>query len=328
MSRSSIVDRYQLGAKSIIDVLMLTLDADKYLETCLNAIYKYIPVNELIVCDGGSKDKTYEIFDKYPRVKLHKRPDIRTTGKGYEFLFNQCKTDWFALIDSDVEITEGWYEEMVKYHDKYDFYECKRIISYHFNRVSPYTINPNERSLSGCQMGRREAFKNYHVDDDYIWRSADLYAHQFIVKEGHKYGKVSTTYHYHHSDDDEKYSSDPEKIGPTLIFQNPTVKYSNRNKWLIIMKNHAKALIKYLDPEFHEYHRFSYWLNLLDKEYIINNNPKWLKYYKPPTLIWRRFFILSRFFLYFTRKYILNYPKELKKAYKSNIPLQLKTKKI
>jgi len=48
-----------LGA---IDVVMLTLDAELSLEKSLFSIYKEIPVNRLIVCDGGSKDNTIKIL--------------------------------------------------------------------------------------------------------------------------------------------------------------------------------------------------------------------------------------------------------------------------
>ncbi|MGH9878812.1 MAG: glycosyltransferase family A protein, partial [Nitrososphaerales archaeon] len=41
-----------------IDVVMLTLDAENFLERSLNTVYREIPVRRLLICDGGSKDET------------------------------------------------------------------------------------------------------------------------------------------------------------------------------------------------------------------------------------------------------------------------------
>ena len=66
-----------------IDVIMLTLDAENFLEKSLYTVFREIPVNRLIICDGGSKDKTLEILKKFPRVELHVKPDLKTTGNRF-----------------------------------------------------------------------------------------------------------------------------------------------------------------------------------------------------------------------------------------------------
>lgn len=307
-------DRYLYRKDNAIDVLMLSLDAAEFLEKCLDSLYSDIPINKIIVCDGGSKDNTKKIFSKYPRVEFHEKSDIKTTGKGYEFLFSQCTTDWFALIDADVEIIPGWYNEMNKYREKYDFFECKRIMSYQFFRERPETIDPSVRSYSGCQMGRKEAFKTYHCDDDYIWRTADLYTHQHVVAAGWKYGKVATTYHYHHTGEGKKYDSDKEKSGSSMVFEEPKRVFIRNDAWVSMMRKHAKAIVKYLDPNFLDYNRNSVWLSLLDKKFIKEHNPQWMRYYKKPyPRILRKIIGPIKLSIVFTFKYILKYPLELKK---------------
>lgn len=64
-----------------IDVIMATLDSEFVLEKCLYTVYREIPVRKLFVCDGGSKDETFEILKKFPRVKVFVKPEIRTGGK-------------------------------------------------------------------------------------------------------------------------------------------------------------------------------------------------------------------------------------------------------
>lgn len=312
-------DRYLREKENAIDVLMLTLDAETFLERCIDSIYQEIPVNRLIICDGGSRDSTKEILMSYPRVVFHVRPDIKTTGKGYEFLFSQLETEWFALMDADVEVPNNWYDEMKKYQNKYDFYECKRVMAYHFYRDVERTVDPERRSYSGCQIGKRDAFKDYHCDDDYVWRTADLFAHQHVVKSGFKYGKVSSTFHYHHTGEGERYKSDEEKAGTGYVFQEPEHVFLKNDAWKEMMKKHAKAVVKYLDPDFLDYKENAIWLELLDKSYIEEHNPAWLKYYKKRPGKMRKLFLAIPFLLIYTLRYIKMWPKRFAEDYKKHL---------
>jgi len=306
-------DRYLKEPEKAVDVLMLSLDADRYLEKCLDSVYREIPVKRIIVCDGGSKDRTVELFNSYPRVEFHVRPDIRTTGKGYEFLFQQIESPWFALIDTDVELVPGWYDEMCSYQDQYDFYECKRIMAYSFYREIAASTDMTARSLSGCQMGRKEAFAQYHCDDDYIWRTADLFANQQVVKAGYKYGKVATTHHLHHTGEGERYVSDSEKKGTGFIFKEPEQIFKSDHAWGEMMLKHARAVVKYLDPDFLNYKRLAVWLRLLDRKYIEETNPKWLPYRGG---FWKIYYKEIKFSFEFTFKYFLSFPLKLTRALK------------
>ena len=59
-------DRFTSDSSSQgIDVIMMTLDAEAFLEKSLFSIYQEIPVKRLIICDGGSKDSTIKTFIKF-----------------------------------------------------------------------------------------------------------------------------------------------------------------------------------------------------------------------------------------------------------------------
>ena len=270
--------RIQEPALEPIDVLMLTLDAETYLEKSLDSIYREIPVNKVIVVDGGSKDKTLEILRKYPRVEIHVRPDIRTAGKGVEFMFSRATTPWVAMIDADMELSDGWYDEMSKYKDKYDYFESRRIMHYEFYREVPGSTDMNKRSGAWGQLGRLDCLKNYHVDDDYMWRHVDRLLIQVVKKNGYRYGKVATTYHYHHTTDNPMYESDAQKRGSRLVFEKPTLEIldkANRERTLDIGR---KAVVKYLDPEFiypSDVDGLLLTLMKLNIEWVKKTNMKW-----------------------------------------------------
>jgi glycosyltransferase involved in cell wall biosynthesis len=300
-----------------VDILLLTLDAEIYLEKCLDTVYREIPVNKLIVLDGGSKDRTIKILNKYPRMEIHIRPDIRTTGKGYEFLLECASTPWIVFMDADIELPEGWYDEMLRYKDKYDFFGCKRIMHYEFYRVDQTSLDMNKRPMGAPWLARRDCLKNYHVDDDYMWRATDILLRQVVEKDGYKFGKVSSTYHYHHTTDNPMYESDTEKRGSRLVFQEPKMEILDKANWRNRQDDFGKAVVKYLDPDF-VYPRkdiglFETLLKL-DMKWVRETNMKWyraLSDYKRKTFLKGRPRIIAMHTLQFIRT--------VKKAFKDYI---------
>jgi len=183
-----------------------------------------------------------------------------------------------AIFDADIELPEGWYDEMVNYKDRYDFFGCKRIMHYEFNRIDQASLDINQRPMGAPWLARLECFKNYHVDDDYMWRATDILLRQVAEKDGYKFGKVSTTYHYHHATDNLMYQSDEEKKGSRLVFEEPKEEILNQENWKNRLENFRKAVVKYIDPEF-VYPRNDEELLLtlleLDDEWVRETDIKW-----------------------------------------------------
>ncbi len=68
-----------------VDVVLLTKNSERVLEECLESVYQNVPVNQLIVVDGYSTDRTIEIlgqFDqKYHNVKVFYDKGTRATAR-------------------------------------------------------------------------------------------------------------------------------------------------------------------------------------------------------------------------------------------------------
>jgi glycosyltransferase involved in cell wall biosynthesis len=292
-----VVDKYVTEQKGI-DVLLLTLDAEKFLEKSLLSLYAEVPVARLLVCDGGSEDRTLSILREFPRVELHVRPDIRTTGKAIEFLLSKAKTEWIMFTDADLTFPEGWYDEMCRYRTSLDAYDSKRIHAYEFYREDPSTIAQNVRPLvTSPQMGRREALKDFHVDDDYLWRIADIALRQTVEKNNYRYGKVTTTFHFHHTTEETKYASDSSKVATKTVFQEPRETVINWENWRRRIVETAKAYVKYIDPDL-PYVKLDASIDtilpLLDRKWVLGHGPTWIRRYDKAIEKTRRRGILSK----------------------------------
>jgi len=93
-----------------VDVVLLTMNSMKpSLPETVASIYANVPVNRLLVVDGGSKDGTVEFLSTQKgAVLIDDSGGTRATArqKGVEAV----KTEYFAFVDSDVILQHGWYD--------------------------------------------------------------------------------------------------------------------------------------------------------------------------------------------------------------------------
>jgi len=263
-----------------IDVVMATLDAESFLEKCLYSVFKEIPIRKLFICDGGSHDNTQNILKNFPRTEVFVKPEIRTTGKVIEFLISQVETNWFLIIDADIELELGWYDEMRKYENKYDVLENgMRLNAFHFYREQKIKPEKDKRALNFCHLARKSAVKKIHCDDDYMWRFTDIFFRQEIENSGFTYGKINSTQHIHNETERIQYESDSEKNFTEVKFKIPETVITNKEKFEFFRIKHAKAVIKYLDPEFPMVKKdksYDDYMSLLERKWVEENGPKWL----------------------------------------------------
>jgi glycosyltransferase involved in cell wall biosynthesis len=100
-----------------VDVVLLTKNSERMLKECVESIYQNVPVNNLIVVDAYSKDKTLQILTefnkKYHNVKVVFDSGTRATAR--QKGISQVSTDWFLFVDSDVVLCKDWYKKAQKF---------------------------------------------------------------------------------------------------------------------------------------------------------------------------------------------------------------------
>ena len=104
----------------LIDVIVLTKNSELHLEKCLKAIYENIPINNLLIIDGHSTDRTMNIVwqfkKKYNNILIITDDGTRATSR--QKGVRHVKTDWFMFVDSDVVLCKDWYKKAKPFIEK------------------------------------------------------------------------------------------------------------------------------------------------------------------------------------------------------------------
>ncbi len=105
-----------------ISAFIITLNAEKKFEDCLGSLSW---VDEIIVVDSGSTDRTLELAKKYG-CKIFNRPFIDFSDQKNHAL-SLCKGDWLLSIDSDEVVTDSLKDEILQAVMQTDSCEGYRI---------------------------------------------------------------------------------------------------------------------------------------------------------------------------------------------------------
>jgi glycosyltransferase involved in cell wall biosynthesis len=100
-----------------VDVVIITKNSEHMLSECLKSVYKNVPVNRLIVVDGGSTDKTLAITREYQKKygNILVLQDRGTRATARQKGIDQVKTEWFMFVDSDAVLCKDWFKKAEKH---------------------------------------------------------------------------------------------------------------------------------------------------------------------------------------------------------------------
>jgi glycosyltransferase involved in cell wall biosynthesis len=96
-----------------VDVVIITKNSEHMLSECLKSVYKNVPVNRLIVVDGGSTDKTLSIMREFQKKhgNILVLQDRGTRATARQKGIDQVKTEWFMFVDSDAVLCKDWFKK-------------------------------------------------------------------------------------------------------------------------------------------------------------------------------------------------------------------------
>ncbi|MEO6405681.1 MAG: glycosyltransferase family 2 protein [Ferruginibacter sp.] len=104
-----------------VAVVILNWNGKSYLEKFLPSVVASTYKNtRIIVVDNASTD-TSVLFLKehYPKIERIINPVNEGFAKGYNSALKKVEADYYVLLNSDVEVTAGWIEPMIKLMEQY-----------------------------------------------------------------------------------------------------------------------------------------------------------------------------------------------------------------
>lgn len=99
-----------------VAIAILNWNGRNYLEKFLPSVNaSTYPNKQIVLIDNASTDDSIDFVQKnYPQVVIIKLPVNYGFAKGYNEGLKQVNTDYFILLNSDVEVEAGWIEPMVQ----------------------------------------------------------------------------------------------------------------------------------------------------------------------------------------------------------------------
>jgi len=102
-----------------VAVVILNWNGRNYLRTFLPSVIQHSKQAEIIVADNASTDDSLNLLRmEFPSVKLILNEKNEGYAGGYNHALNKVDADYFILLNSDVEVTDGWIEPVIAMMEK------------------------------------------------------------------------------------------------------------------------------------------------------------------------------------------------------------------
>lgn len=127
----------------LLSVIILNWNGEKLLQQFLPTAVRYTTGDdvELIVADNGSTDSSVEwIRNNYPQVRIIELGENLGFAGGYNKAISMVDSEFVLLLNSDVEVTEGWWQPLLAYMRQHpDVGACQpKIRAYHNKEYFEY----------------------------------------------------------------------------------------------------------------------------------------------------------------------------------------------
>ncbi len=118
-----------------ISVVLLNYNGRIYLQQFLPSVVQYstFPDVEIVLIDNASEDDSLDFVKQtYPQIKTVELDKNYGFTGGYNKGLRDLTATYFVLLNTDVEVSEGWLQPIIEYLDKHhDVAACQpKILSY------------------------------------------------------------------------------------------------------------------------------------------------------------------------------------------------------
>ncbi len=231
----------------LVSIIMPVLNGEKYIRETLESVASQTYRNyELIICDGGSTDKTLDIINEYKdkgrcnNIVLFDNLKVSSVAESRNFGISNAKGDYIAFIDAD----DVWFNnrlekqiECFNVNKNIDFIcSSYELMDEQSNKVKDFIIenkvtynNLLKTNIVGCStvIVKKEALDKFKFTADYFHE--DLVLWLKLLKNGYKcYGMSEILVRYRLNTQSKSHN----KVN------------SAKNRWLILRDSEKLGLIK------------------------------------------------------------------------------------
>jgi len=97
-----------------IAVVILNWNGKKLLEQFLPSVMAHSPEAQIYVADNASTDDSVAFIEAtYPEIKIINNNGNYGYAKGYNVSLEDVEEEIYALVNSDVEVTQGWLQPVI-----------------------------------------------------------------------------------------------------------------------------------------------------------------------------------------------------------------------
>jgi len=101
----------------LVSIVILNWNGKQHLEHFLPALLRFTshPGAEIVVADNGSTDDSLAFLKKeYPAIRIIELEKNYGFSGGYNRALEQIEASYLLLLNSDIEVSEGWLEPMLE----------------------------------------------------------------------------------------------------------------------------------------------------------------------------------------------------------------------
>ncbi|MCI5056566.1 MAG: glycosyltransferase, partial [Flavobacteriales bacterium] len=114
-------------------IVILNWNGVKYLEQFLPSVVQHSS-HQIIVADNDSSDDSVSFLKKnYPDIQIIQLDQNYGFAEGYNQALKQIDSEYYVLLNSDIEVSENWLENCLVYLDENkEVAACQpKILSFH-----------------------------------------------------------------------------------------------------------------------------------------------------------------------------------------------------
>ncbi|WP_421869273.1 glycosyltransferase family 2 protein [Marinoscillum sp.] len=101
-----------------VAVVILNYNGSHFLEKFLPTLINHSSEATIYVADNCSTDDSLEVLRRFPTVKTIELAENTGYAGGYNAALRQIDADYFALVNSDIEVTKSWLQPLIQFMER------------------------------------------------------------------------------------------------------------------------------------------------------------------------------------------------------------------